>query len=419
MPNTRAEERIQRWKGVLKLHKQGKTYREIALALNISDDVAWKCVDQVRRAKDPDEFVRARITNLTPRPVQVPKPSERTMASEVKRQQEEAERRFKETVYRSLLGEKARTEQIISAIERTITRLPNATIPILKAPTTSNTPQTALLMFSDLHIGSVVKAAETGGMGEYNYNIFAQRLDGLRDTVRSIANHHRQSHPVHNLVVAALGDNVEGETIFPSQRLGIDMDVLAQSFKAVEDIASFLVSLLDTFETIEFCGVVGNHGRIGRKGDTKTYVNWDHVIYRALALKFEGTEHAERITFEIPESFWIDKVIEGHSFMFRHGDGIKSWAGIPWYGINRSVSRWIALANARNRRFEYMCMGHFHQKAEIEIPAGEVFVNGSFVGASEFSVEVMEQISAASQLLMMVHPKYGVAARYPVLLDRQ
>lgn len=410
-----ATDRCKVWRKALQMVQEGKTDKEISAACKLAD--ARNYTSFIRKAKDPAAYVESRINAITPPPA-VPRTVERTMAGEVKRQQAEAERQFEKTVYRQLLTEKAQTEQIVSAIERTITRLPYAEIPVLDAPVMDGHPQTALLLFSDLHVGSVVTAAETGGMGAYNYPIFKKRLISLRDTVRSITLHHRQSHPIHNLVIAALGDNVEGETIFPSQRLGIDMDVLTQSFKAVEDIAEFLVGMLDSFDTIEFCGVVGNHGRIGRKGDTKSYVNWDHIIYRALAYKFEDTQWADRITFDIPESFWIDKVIEGHSFMLRHGDGIKSWNGIPWYGINRSVSRWIALANARNKRFEYMAMGHFHQKAEIEIPAGEVFVNGSFVGASEFSVEVMEQISAASQLLMMVHPKYGVAARYPILLDR-
>jgi hypothetical protein len=413
MPATPVETRIKIWQRVLDLHLDGVSAGDIAHHLSLGKDNATRYLNAIRAADDPKVFVADKIASL-----QLKAQPAQTLDGEVKQARADAERRFEKSVYKQLLGEKARTQQIIEAIEAVIPKLPHAEVRVLAAPVSDSKPQTCLLLFSDLHIGSVIREQDTGGMGRYDYPTFKRRLNSLRDSVRSIAHHHRQSHPVRKLVIAALGDNVEGETIFPSQRLGIDMDVLTQSFKAVEDIAEFLVSLLDTFETIEFCGVVGNHGRIGRKGDTKTYVNWDHVIYRALAYKFEGTDWEKRISFEIPESFWIDKTIEGHSFMFRHGDGIKGWAGIPWYGITRSVSRWIALANARDKRFEYMAMGHFHQKAEIEIPAGEVFVNGSFVGASEFSVEVMEQISAATQLLLMVHPKYGVAARYPVVLDR-
>lgn len=340
------------------------------------------------------------------------------MKAILKEEREALRRAFDQKIVTDLKKRQAHTDQIIEAILDASSAIPPIEIPVLPAPDNAeHREQTAVLLFSDLHVGANTDIEETGGLGEYNYLIFRRRLALLRDGMRSITAHHRMSHPVRNLVVLSLGDLIENVTIFPSQRDVAD-DLTEQVLRAQNDIAEFYLGLLDTFEHISVIAVSGNHGRIGRKGEFKHHVNWDYIISRSLADRFlqNGTD---RVTFEVPKSPFAVVDIEGYTFLLRHGDGIKSWGGIPYYGIARSTGRWIAIQASLGNHFDYMAMGHFHQMANIPYTGGEVLMNGSFVGSSQFSVEVMETLSRPIQLFGMVHPRIGLAGRYPIRLDAE
>lgn len=325
--------------------------------------------------------------------------------------------RYERALLQQLISEKSQTDQVIEAIRDLVTRVPAATVERLPAPAVGDgQKQTAFLMLSDLHVGAVADLEETGGFGEYNYPVFRRRLFALRDAVRSITAHHRLAGPVDDLVAPLLGDLVENDEIFPAQSSMIDLDLMEQVIRATEDLAEFYVSLLDTFQTIFVPCVTGNHGRIGKKGQRKRFINWDYLIGHMLEMKLEA--HSDRIMFEIPKAPFLVVNVEGKEFLLRHGDGIKSWGGIPYYGIARSTGRWIAIQASQNKRFDYMCMGHFHQAASIPYTGGEVLMNGCFPGVTEYSVEVIEGLNTPMQLFGFVHPSYGLAARYPILLDR-
>jgi hypothetical protein len=345
----------------------------------------------------------------------LPLPTEPDLAQISREEQDKLKREYDQQTLRLFRRERASTDRIIDAIIDASPRIPPVTVPLLPDPGGPHHEQTATLLFSDLHVGANTDIEETGGLGEYNYPIFRERLASLRDGVRSITAHHRMSHPVKNLVVQSLGDNIENVTIFPAQRDAAD-DLTEQVLRAQNDIAEFYLGLLDTFEHISVIAVSGNHGRIGRKGEFKHHVNWDFIINKSLAARLEDA--TDRITFQIPKAPFAAVDIEGWVFLLRHGDGIKSWNSIPYYGVARSTGRWIAIQESLGNRFDYMSMGHFHQMATLPYTGGEVLMNGSFVGSSQFSVEVMETLSRPVQLFGMVHPTHGLAARYPIHLDK-
>jgi hypothetical protein len=313
------------------------------------------------------------------------------------------------------LRDVALTDALIEAVREVTPNVPRATIPVLSAPNWEHREQTALLQLSDLHVGAIARVDETGGLGEYNYQIFLQRLARLRDGIRSITAHHRMSHPVRRLVIAELGDLIENVTIFASQGELVDLDLMAQVLAAIEDLSEFVLGMLDTFETISIIAVTGNHGRIGRKGEHKRHISWDYLIPKVMESKL--APYADRISFQVPKAPFAIVDIEGYKFLLRHGDGIQSWAGIPWYGLSRSAGRWVAIQASRGERFDYMLSGHLHQSATVPYTGGEIIVNGSFVGSSTFSVEVMETLSRPEQWFGFVHPRFGLSARYKMQLD--
>lgn len=331
-------------------------------------------------------------------------------------EQQKIRRQFEHNLLGQLKREKAMTDAVVDALERLTPKVPRAKVAVLPAPKSDSKPQTAVLLLSDLHVGAVADKEETGGFGEYNYPIFRRRLKHLQDAIRSITAHHRKSHPVPHLVAALLGDLIENVEIFGAQAELVDLDLMAQVLAVIEDVAEFLLGLLDTFEHIYVPCVTGNHGRLGRKGQHKRHINWDYLVGKVLAMKLEA--FSDRITVEVPKAPFMVIDIEGYRWLLRHGDGIKSWGGIPYYGIQRSTGRWIAIQSSIGQHFDYMAMGHFHSPAHLPFTGGETIINGCFPGTTEFSVEVIESLTKPMQFFGMVHPDFGLGARYPILLDR-
>lgn len=343
-------------------------------------------------------------------------PAAPDLETAVQETRERKQRDYEKQLLKELLVEKSATDQIIEAIRDLTPRIPPAKIQRLPSPATKGRAQTGLLLFSDLHVGAHVREDETGGYGHYDYETFKKRLARLRDGVRSITARERQNCPIDHLVIAALGDNVEGDDIFGAQSQMIDLDLMAQVLMCARDQAQFIVDLLDTYKKVTYAAVTGNHGRIGKKGQRKRHVNWDYLISHMVAMLL--AEHKDRVEFLIPKAPFLALEVEGWRFILRHGDGIKSSLGIPHYGIQRSTGRWIQIQAAQQQFFSYMLMGHFHVSNALGLTGVEVLMNGSFVGTTEFSVEVMESITAPSQTFCFVHPEYGVAARYPMLLEK-
>lgn len=352
---------------------------------------------------------------LGPEAPAIPGPEQPDIEKISRETRDEMRRAFDANLLRALKKEKAMTDAILDAMYEVAPTVPKVVLPHpRKIITTDHKSQTAVLLLSDLHVGARVDPDEVGGLGEYSYPIFRERMERMREAIRSIVAHHRMSHPVKNLVVAMLGDLIENVTIFAAQGELVDLDLMAQVLAVVGDIIELLIGLLDTFETISVVSVTGNHGRIGRKGEHKRHINWDYLISMVLAKRFENEP---RIRFEVPKAPFAIVNIEGYNWLFRHGDNIKSWAGIPWYGLERSTGKWIAMEARQARVLHYAASGHLHQLASIPYAGVEIIVNGSVVGTTTFSVEVIEGLARPMQFFGFVHPKYGLAGRYHLVLD--
>ena len=380
---------------IAELKAAGKTYAEIADALGMTQ-----------------QAVRGRWRRMGASSTPAKHSIEQASRDEQRRLQNKLDAELRARALRDV----ALTDALIEAVARVTPLVPRATIPVLPAPKASKKPQVALAMISDLHIGALADPEETGGYGSYNLEIARERIKRLQAGIRSITNgYHRPVHSVSHLVAPLLGDLIDNVEIFASQGELVDADLMLQVLTCIEMLSEFFVGLLDTFETIFIPVVTGNHGRIGRKGQHKRHINWDYLIGHILKMKLEP--YAERITVEVPKAPFMVIDILGWKFLLRHGDGIKSWGGIPYYGIQRSTGRWIAIQAAYGQRFDYMLMGHLHSPAHLPFTGGEVIINGSVIGTNEYSVEVIESLNRPSQFFGFVHPDHGLGARYPIFLD--
>lgn len=307
-------------------------------------------------------------------------------------------------------------EYLLSVGEQLITALPKVKQP--KPPTRIKgaTEEHAFLLLSDIHYPETVSAAEMGGLNEYNRVIANCRLKALVEGVCDITVNKMLGYKLSTLHILCLGDWLSGN-IHEELAETNDGDALTSCVDLAFIVAQMVRELLMVFPKIELVGVVGNHGRMTKqKRFKRPYVNWDYTCYQILSMFLAQEIAAKTVSVEFPESFWVMHDINGHNCLILHGDNINSWAGIPWYGIQRASYKMTEMFAARRMFYEYMFLGHFHNEASVQRPKGEIIINGSVMGGNEFSQGAMFTTSSPVQLFGGAHKK-RLSWRFPMDLS--
>lgn len=268
------------------------------------------------------------------------------------------------------------------------------------------------LEFSDLQLGMCINPRDTTNLGGYNFDIFVQRLDRLKEVIITIAEEQRLVRPVQNLIIFGLGDYVEGETIFPAQALFLDMHASDQFIRGVQEISRFIRDMACYFENIVMYGVWGNHGRFGRKGHNHPQSNLDYLMLRVLQLH---TSSIKNVQIFVSEGPLMAVKIFNQVHLLRHGDDTGSWMGIPFYGMERDT---LKHSNLIRMPIDHAHVGHHHRQASWEVSVMSVHMNGSFCGPTPFGINQMKMADRPSQSLFMVHPDHGLNWRVPIWLDK-
>ena len=234
--------------------------------------------------------------------------------------------------------------------------------------------------------------------------------------LEEIVKRHKMVAPISNLHVHLIGDIVEGWDIFKGQAYSIDHNVADQLLDIIDLLCDFLERTRSLFEHIHVVGVPGNHGRIGKRGENLHYVNYDYIVYKLVE---KTLKNFPEFTWQITKSWWQIDTIYGYNFLMFHGDDIKSWQGIPYYGIDRAAKNYRELLEMLNVKYDYMEIGHFHMPSEIPGVTVEKFINGCWPGGSIYAMKGLGVASVPVQKLFAVHPKQGVTYRYPIRLQIQ
>lgn len=343
----------------------------------------------------------------------------------------------------------ATEEVIIDKITSSIKCLPPidpAKITYPKGIKFSTTEQEAALVLSDLHVGLAVISEEVGGLSRYNTTMFKKRLDGLVNKVTRITEHHRKSSQIDKLNIFLLGDIVHGSNDAGQWGfLHTEINIIDQVFLAVSEILKSILILSKVFPKIEIHAVTGNHGRVGKKGVEKRFVNWDYIVYKFLE---QSLSNQKQIKFNIPRAPFQVTEILGNKFLLMHGEVVKSWGGIPFYGLVRAENKYRSIFDKSKKieklwdeikenkidtndtdalikyvfnyvkSFQYFIIGHFHQMAEMEsLSGGRLIINSSFDGGDDYSINTLVSSGTPAQKFFGIH-KEGKSWSYDLELDR-
>ncbi|MBR4110370.1 MAG: metallophosphoesterase [Clostridia bacterium] len=273
--------------------------------------------------------------------------------------------------------------------------------------------ETIVLMISDIQAGTYISSEASGGLNEYNWSILEKQFDQLYIGLEEIVTRHKRVAPIKSLHVHLIGDIVEGYDIFKGQTRQIDTEITEQAIGVKDLLCDFLQKALHLFDKIHVVAVPGNHGRIGTKGENLHYVSWDYIVYKWMQSELKNFDS---ITWQITKSWWQIDTIYGYNFLMFHGDDIKSWQGIPYYGIDRAAKNYHELLELLGLKYNYLEIGHFHVPSELSGVTTEKFINGCWPGGSLYSMKGLVTANYPVQKLFAVHPTQGVTYRYPIKL---
>jgi hypothetical protein len=197
-----------------------------------------------------------------------------------------------------------------------------------------------------------------------------------------------------------LGDHVDGELIYKGQAYNIEFGVIDQLVQGVREYTDAILTLAGAFPKIEIFCVPGNHGRHGKKGEGHPRSNFDYLFAKMLQ---EALRRQSNVTVYVSESPTMIVQNGNYTFALNHFSDVKSWNGIPYYGLDRMARR---LTDLYGMIINYKLGGHFHISASLN--DDEILINGTIVGGSDLSINGMKIASRPSQKIFYFDQERGI-----------
>lgn len=209
------------------------------------------------------------------------------------------------------------------------------------------------------------------------------------------------------------GDNTNGE-IHDFESKSAFKNQIKNCFAISNVYALMIRDIAPHFKRVNIICVPGNHGRRTKKKDYEDAHNtWDYMIYESARLL---TQKIENVHWKIPNSYSVIVKINGHNFFIEHGDDVKSWNGIPYYGFDRKTRRILSLFASQETLIEYFVFGHYHTPTQLtNLANSETFINGSWYWTDPYCFS-LGLYTKPSQWMHGVSAKQGITFRYKVYL---
>lgn len=309
--------------------------------------------------------------------------------------------------------DEAEVERKIFGLSRAKLETPNWLVKSRPGKSGAGVPCT---IWSDWHLGEVVKPEEINGLNEFNLEVADRRIHRLVERTVDLAKNHMTGADYPGIVVMLNGDIVSGE-IHDELRDTNEDEVYAVVLWAVERLVWGLRTLADCFGRVYVAGGFGNHGRQDRKPRAKTRAkrNADWLICRIIHSHLKDDK---RFSWDIPISGDAYFRVFDHTYFMSHGDSMGVRGGDGIIGAIGPIMRGeIKVSNSESsvgRPFKTFVGGHWHQT--LWLPRAHI--NNTLKGYDEFARFFLRApFSAPSQSLWFTHWKWGVTAKWEVMLE--
>lgn len=252
----------------------------------------------------------------------------------------------------------------------------------------------AVLMLSDLHIGSAFKNA----IAEYNIDIAKARLNELlHKTIK-----YCQINNVKTLHLELLGDNINGG-IHWSSKIESEEDTITQLMIYEEIISEFIYNLSLSIQNVKVYSVIGNHSRLNMNvKDNQKGENLERLVPHYLKARLHDLKNVEiKDDANIDDGLVIFDVMNTKIFGL-HGDLDK-----PNKIVDDMIKMFKIIPDEIN-------IGHYHhdfEKTEYDI---ELVINGSLQGTDSFAYRIRKSGRAMQKL--SIYNEEGKLCTYKIKL---
>jgi hypothetical protein len=328
-----------------------------------------------------------------------------------------AERDHYKRMYNEAITQIASQEDICKSVSAGFQPRPRPVFRRRKPPATKLPKREAVLLLSDWQLGELVHEIETGGVNAYSWAVAEQRARRLVDAVVGNLENQMRAYRITRLVIALIGDMVEGHDIFNGQPWSLEKDAAMQAVDGADLLASVLTAIIEPFLpgglTVDVYAVPGNHGKPGgrKAGALPVTFSFDLLLYELLKRQLTNwpirefaVEPAGRLLFTAAEQICL----------MTHGNEVRGWGGFPFYGLDKTHAK---LTMELETLFSFWLLGHWHQAATLPAGRGMRVVNGTMVGANQLTQAAVMTTSAPSQTLLYMSHEYGLAETAYLVLE--
>jgi hypothetical protein len=265
-----------------------------------------------------------------------------------------------------------------------------------------------VLKLSDWHIGEVIRPQENEGINAFNFKIARERVALITNKVLGWTATHRTSFKIPRLHVFCEQDFISG-SIHEELLATNEFPAPVQAVKAGNLLGQTIATLAPHFDEVILEEVGGdNHSRLQKKPQAKqkAFNSYGYVVY---AIVNQLLSRHKNIRVNQGEGMMQVADVCGWKFLLMHGDTVKAWMGIPFYGLARQRGKEASRRMSLRRElsdvaFDYISCGHWHVPNVIE---ENIYINGSLSGTTEFDHSCGRH-AKPSQMSFLVHPKHGI-----------
>jgi len=263
-----------------------------------------------------------------------------------------------------------------------INRIFNSSVDHFREIETTPTGETLCIQLSDWHFG---KNTVINGKPTFNSEIAFDRVANV--LAPQIVEHVKRmgkSSEIENVRIFMLGDMIENDIMYETQRMHIDKQVSSQFNDALKAIMLMLGAIRGAFEDIgkpdidiKIDGITGNHGRAHGKQDTGE-CSWDTCLYMAVET---ALQYSELKNISIDYSFDAYKVVEirGQKGLLRHWAPSQAETG----AARAKLGGWNEIFD-----YDFLCYGHYHHWGVNTYHGKPLFRNGSLCGTDDYAINL-------------------------------
>jgi predicted phosphodiesterase len=305
---------------------------------------------------------------------------------------------------KKLLNEKADRDIMLDILKEIVPVIDFTPRPLPKHKK-SNNKEIAVLNINDVHIG------------RYPIDVLEKKADELVNSAIRIVEIQRQGADISELVINFVGDIVDGDGIFPAQAYEQKFHLMEQMFGVgLPVMSNMLNELSNHFEKITINCVRGNHGRVSKFTDED--LNFDNIFYHILEL---ATKNNPRLHWNIAKKWYMIAKISKFGFFLTHGNYIKTWLNIPFYGIKEKGMRWQGSltkqetikinkewVRVQKEYWDFIVLGHFHTSLYFRWNNWRCVLGGTWLDSDDFAESVLGLDSATEQTIFGINEKRGI-----------